>query len=142
MWFGFGVLALGTLIALLPETAFAFAAARVPDAVQAATASMLLLALVDARASCRRRTAVVAVVEVSRTQFERELEQNSICMCGSSGACIARSRIARCVRPVTGTPRRRARDRDRSLDRARTTKQILAAFVEKYGSQDPRRAAR
>ena len=34
VWFGFGVLALGTLIALLPETAFAFASARVPDAVK------------------------------------------------------------------------------------------------------------
>ena len=35
LWFGFGVLALGTLIAVLPETAFAFASARVPDAVKA-----------------------------------------------------------------------------------------------------------
>jgi cytochrome c-type biogenesis protein CcmF len=32
LWLGFGVLALGTLIAVLPETTFAFAAARVPDA--------------------------------------------------------------------------------------------------------------
>ncbi|HEY9463964.1 MAG TPA: heme lyase CcmF/NrfE family subunit, partial [Vicinamibacterales bacterium] len=38
LWLGFGVLALGTLIAVLPETAFAFAAARVPEGVKAATA--------------------------------------------------------------------------------------------------------
>ena len=31
IWFGFGVLALGTFIALLPEASYAFAAAKVPD---------------------------------------------------------------------------------------------------------------
>ncbi len=30
VWFGFGVIAIGALIALLPETAFAFAVSRVP----------------------------------------------------------------------------------------------------------------
>ena len=43
LWLGFGVMALGTLIALLPETAFAFAAARVPEGAKTATASLLLL---------------------------------------------------------------------------------------------------
>jgi cytochrome c-type biogenesis protein CcmF len=43
IWMGFGVLALGTLIALLPEKAFSFAVAKLP--AEAATASMLLLAL-------------------------------------------------------------------------------------------------
>jgi cytochrome c-type biogenesis protein CcmF len=43
IWAGFGVLALGTLIALLPESSFAFAAARVPGG--AATTLPLLLAL-------------------------------------------------------------------------------------------------
>jgi cytochrome c-type biogenesis protein CcmF len=43
IWMGFGVLALGTLIALLPEKAFSFAVAKLP--AEAATATMLLLAL-------------------------------------------------------------------------------------------------
>ena len=38
IWLGFAILALGTGLALLPETAFAFAAAKVPSG--AATASM------------------------------------------------------------------------------------------------------
>ena len=42
IWIGFSVLALGTVIALLPESAFAFAGATAPRG--AATASMLLLA--------------------------------------------------------------------------------------------------
>ena len=40
---GFGILALGTLIALLPEQAFSFAAAKVPAP---ATTAMLILMLV------------------------------------------------------------------------------------------------
>ena len=40
VWFGFGILALGTGIALLPESAFAFVTARVPAG--AATTSVLI----------------------------------------------------------------------------------------------------
>ena len=34
IWFGFGILALGTLVAMLPESSFAFAASRVPDGAE------------------------------------------------------------------------------------------------------------
>lgn len=44
LWFGFGIMAIGTGIALLPERAISFAAGRVP-AGAAATASLLVLAL-------------------------------------------------------------------------------------------------
>jgi cytochrome c-type biogenesis protein CcmF len=43
LWFGFGILAMGTGIALLPERALSFAAARLP--VEAATATLLVFAL-------------------------------------------------------------------------------------------------
>jgi cytochrome c-type biogenesis protein CcmF len=43
IWLGFGIMALGTGIALLPERAFTFAAARLP--VAATTASAMLVAL-------------------------------------------------------------------------------------------------
>ena len=56
VWLGFGVLAIGTVIALLPEAAFAFAVARVPvgergDRVVAAAGDRVCLQ------PCRRRTA-------------------------------------------------------------------------------------
>jgi cytochrome c-type biogenesis protein CcmF len=44
IWMGFGILALGTGIALLPERAISFAAARVP-AGEAVTAAIVVLAL-------------------------------------------------------------------------------------------------
>ena len=44
VWMGFGLLALGTGIALLPDAAFAFATAPVP--ANAATTALILLAVV------------------------------------------------------------------------------------------------
>ena len=52
IWLGFGIMALGTGIALLPETALAFAAAKVPSG--AATAAMLLLLLLLPSFASRR----------------------------------------------------------------------------------------
>ncbi len=43
IWVGFGVLAIGTFIALLPESAFSFALTRLP--AEAATATLLLLTI-------------------------------------------------------------------------------------------------
>jgi cytochrome c-type biogenesis protein CcmF len=51
LWFGFGILAVGTGIALLPERAVSFAVARVP--AEAATATLLVLALLLAPALAR-----------------------------------------------------------------------------------------
>ncbi len=54
IWFGFGIMALGTGIALLPERAFAFAVAKLPEG--AATTSLVIL--VAAAADGRVRAAV------------------------------------------------------------------------------------
>jgi cytochrome c-type biogenesis protein CcmF len=51
LWLGFGILAMGTAIALLPERAVSFAAARLP--AEAATASLLVLAILLAPAVAR-----------------------------------------------------------------------------------------
>src|SRR5262249_33664004 len=43
IWIGFAVIAMGTLIALMPDTVFAFAYARIP--AEAVTTALLVLAL-------------------------------------------------------------------------------------------------
>src|SRR3984957_17913297 len=43
IWFGFGILALGTGIALLPERSYAFALATLPEAAGVATTPVPLL---------------------------------------------------------------------------------------------------
>jgi cytochrome c-type biogenesis protein CcmF len=127
LWLGFGVLALGTLIAVLPETAFAFAAARVPEGVKAATASMILLAIVAPAAVQAQDGGVV-----SKSPQQRQLEQKIICMCGSSG-CV-HSTLENCpMRPVCHGHTAQTGEIQSLLNGGRNVNQVLASFVEKYG---------
>src|SRR6476660_7388261 len=71
VWMGFGVLAIGTGIALLPETVFSFALASLPAG--AATASMLLLAMLMWPSTLFAQQAV-PVVEKSALQKQVENE--------------------------------------------------------------------
>ena len=57
IWFGFGVLAIGTGIALLPERTFAFALAKLPAEAATTTATLLLSLLLVARRRRARRSA-------------------------------------------------------------------------------------
>jgi cytochrome c-type biogenesis protein CcmF len=83
LWFGFGVLAFGTGIALLPERALTFAAARLP-APEAATASLLALALLLAPALARAQH--VDSPRGSQLQvFSKEVRETTkklACWCG------------------------------------------------------------
>lgn len=127
VWFGFGVLAIGTLIAVMPETAFAFAAARVPEAVKAATASMILLAIVTPAAVQAQDGGVVA-----KSAAQRQLEETIICMCGSSG-CV-RATLANCpMRPACHGHSGQTAEIRSLLNDGKDVDQVLAAFVEKYG---------
>ena len=89
IWFGFGMMALGSILALLPESAFAFAAARIP-AGAATTTLLLLLALlpgsIRAQHSRGSGTGVVAVPVVQKSELRKQLEGEIICMCGGCRA--------------------------------------------------------
>jgi cytochrome c-type biogenesis protein CcmF len=130
VWFGFGVLALGTLIALLPDSVFAFAVARVP--AHAATATLLLLALALSPASAYAQHVVSpqSVPVASRTAFEREVGRALVCMCGTCGRKLA----GECECGYAA----QMRDEIAMLAReGKTKQQILNYYVEKYGSQEP-----
>jgi cytochrome c-type biogenesis protein CcmF len=130
IWLGFGVMAIGTGIALLPDTAFAFAASRIPAG--AATTSLLIFLLLlpgVARAQhveSRESTARV----VARTPLEKEMWRELVCMCGTCG----RKRIgdfccskAAEMRNEVGT----------LIDAGKTKDEIFQYFIAKYGSQEP-----
>ena len=101
VWIGFGVLALGTLIALLPETAFAFAVSKVP--ANAATASMLLLVVLAQAVPVRAQHDVSQVRTVQRSaRREAHHSASSPCWCGGCpklpGRASASVATARAVR--------------------------------------------
>ena len=97
IWFGFTVLALGTGIALLPESAFAYAGATAPRG--AATASTLLLATalsVMGPGAALAQPLVGAVQEADEASpLEIDLRRSLVCMCGSQGC--GKKLVAECM---------------------------------------------
>src|SRR5688572_16354243 len=77
IWIGFAIVALGTLIALMPDTVFAFAQAKLP--AEAATTVLLLVALVLAPGIA---LAQGSAADGGRKELERKMEGRLMCTCG------------------------------------------------------------
>ena len=139
IWFGVGVLILGTAVALLPERVLSFATSRVPEG--AATSTMLLLALVlGSAATARAQTPSMtagqshedlpqSAIVVPQTPLEEDLHANLICMCGTCG----RKRVGECTCSVAGNMRAEIA---RVVKTGVTRDQAIDYFVSKYGSQE------
>ncbi|MEO6236906.1 MAG: cytochrome c-type biogenesis protein CcmH, partial [Vicinamibacterales bacterium] len=123
IWLGFGVLAFGTGIALLPERAFAFAGARVPEGA-VTTGLMLLMLLLPTMTS--------AQTVVPRSELRKQLEADIMCSCGG------------CKAPMNNCPmgpgchglKEQSEKLDRYLAQGMTREQVRAAFVADHGGQD------
>ncbi len=120
IWFGFAILAFGTIVAMLPEGAFALAASKVPAG--AAAASMILLILLT--------PAALGAQPIQKSELRRELEGEILCTCG-------------CRRPMNDCPMepncpgldaQRAK-LDQYTGRGMGRDQVLAAFAADYGTQ-------
>jgi cytochrome c-type biogenesis protein CcmF len=129
IWFGFAVMALGTGLALLPESAFAFAAAKIP-AGAATTALLLIALLVPAPVRAQHVEDPMAVPVVPQSQLEKEMRNEIICMCGTCG----RKRIGECLCPLAADMRQEVAT---MISQGKTREQIYAYYIAKYGSQEP-----
>ncbi|MBI2835751.1 MAG: cytochrome c biogenesis protein CcsA [Acidobacteria bacterium] len=131
IWIGFGVLALGTGIALLPESAFAFAAARAPQGAATATMLLLLAGLwpVPVRAAQHVENAQTVIV-TPRTPLERDLQRSIVCMCGTCG----RQLVAECT---CGTAAQMREEIAGLVKKGMARDQVLQYYIAKFGSQEP-----
>jgi cytochrome c-type biogenesis protein CcmF len=130
IWFGFGVMAFGTGIALLPESAFAFAAAKVPAG--AATAGMVLLILLGGLVAPVRAQdqAATAVVSGQKSPLRKQLEGEIMCICG------CRAPMNDCpMGPTCHGLQEEGAKLDKYIGEGMTHDQILAAFVADYGQE-------
>jgi cytochrome c-type biogenesis protein CcmF len=142
IWFGFGVLALGTGIALLPERAYSFALARLPaEAAAATTTAALLLALVlsgttvSAQHGGTLSAADANAIQTSyypRTPLERQLQHELVCICGTCGHAA----IAECRKDACQTSHQMRAELARLIDEGRSHDEIIQAFVARYGGQE------
>ncbi len=133
IWLGFGMLAFGTIVALLPERTFAFAQARVPSGATTTT-MLILLALVgasgrDLHAQHDEGGATVAYV-VPRTPLERELGQEIVCMCGGCG----RQRVGDCTCSLASRMRAEIA---KLVAEGKSREEVYQYYIAKYGSQEP-----
>ena len=74
IWFGVGIMAFGTIIALLPERALAFATSKVPES--AVTTSLVLLLILGgsaARVHAQHIEQAQTVVYAPKNQLEKDL---------------------------------------------------------------------
>jgi len=129
IWFGFAVMALGTLLALLPESAFAFAGAKIP-AGAVTTSLLLLFVLLPVPLRAQHVENPQMVIVVPKSQLEKDLQSEIICMCGTCG----RKRIGECTCSDAAAMREQVAT---LVAEGKTREQIYAYFIAKYGSQEP-----
>ena len=137
IWLGFGVLAFGTGIALLPERALSFATARASSEA-AATAGLLLLMLMLPSTLFAQpgMPSVPAGVDTQtsyypRSEFEKQLQHEIVCTCGCGHITIAECRKDPCAvsHEMRGTVAR-------LIDEGKNHDEIITAMVTKYGSEE------
>jgi cytochrome c-type biogenesis protein CcmF len=121
VWFGFGMIALGTLIALLPETVFAFAMASVPAG--AATTAALLIAL--------SLSSDVFAQTTMYSPLEESVRAKIMCSCG---AC--RRSLAKCGMPSCHGEAEQMTKLKQFISEGKDEEAILAAFVKDRGASD------
>src|SRR5688572_24790299 len=123
IWLGFGVLAFGTGLAMLPERALVLAGARVPEGA-ATTTLMLLLMLLPAAAQ--------AQTVIPRSELRRQLEADLMCKCGGCKAPMNNCQMG----PGCHGLQEQNKKLDAYLAQGMSREQILAAFVADHGGQD------
>jgi cytochrome c-type biogenesis protein CcmF len=138
IWLGFGILALGTGIALLPDRAFSFAVAKSPVEAAATTAvTLALLLLPGARpASAQEGMPSLPGVDTqtsyyARNDLERQMQHEIVCICG-----CGHINLAECRKDPCATSHRMRGELAEMIDQGQNHDQILATFVQRYGSEE------
>jgi cytochrome c-type biogenesis protein CcmF len=127
IWAGFAIMAIGTGIALLPESTFAFAAARAPAG--SVTATLLILALLMPASLARAQTPQ-SVMPEPKTELRKQLEGDIMCSCG----CRAPMNDCQMGPTCHGLQEQNAK-MDKFLAAGMDRDAVRAAFVADAGSQ-------
>src|SRR5207247_2835824 len=131
VWFGFGIIAIGTGIALLPERAYSFATAKLPaDAATSTAAFLLAVLLSSATMSAQSGSGGQQVAVAHLKPLEKRMQGEILCMCGG------------CKSPLNDCPMLYCHMREPEkaelhelVEQGKTRAQIQAAFIKKYGDR-------
>jgi cytochrome c-type biogenesis protein CcmF len=139
IWIGFGVIALGTGIALLPERAYSFAVARLPAEAAATSTVAMMLAFILLGGTTTfaqhmpgaSRDENIQSSYYARNDFEKQLQHEIVCTCGTCG----HANIGECRKDPCGTSHLMRAELATLIDQKKTHDEIIQWFVTKYGDQ-------
>jgi cytochrome c-type biogenesis protein CcmF len=137
IWLGFGIMAIGTGIALLPERTYSFALGKVPETAASTTAILLLLFLMGSTSlSAQQGMPTIAGVDTqtsyyARNELEKQMQHEIVCTCG-----CGHINIAECRKDPCGTSHTMRGELAAYIDQGMNREQILASFVQHYGSEE------
>jgi cytochrome c-type biogenesis protein CcmH/NrfF len=138
IWFGFGVLALGTGIAMLPDRAFSFAFAKMPaEAAGAAGALLLLISLGGVTLSAQEGMPTPpAGVDTqtsyyARTEFEKQMQHELVCTCNCGHV-----NLAECRKDPCGVSHQMRGELAALIDQGKSREEIVQSFVTRYGNEE------
>jgi cytochrome c-type biogenesis protein CcmF len=132
IWVGFGVMAIGTFIALAPEATYAFAIAKVSPQAATSTVALLLMLLLAAPVRAQHTQSADIDPHAPRNATERSLGRKLVCMCGSQGC--GKEAVGTCT---CGFAAQMRGEIARMVDEGKTEEQIVQYYIDKYGSQEP-----
>ena len=131
IWLGFGIIAVGTLIALLPERAYAFAIARDTAAAARATAQVLLIiTLASATVGAQHDPQAANTPTGATSELEKEMRREMVCICGD----CAKYPLSECTCSVAAKMRA---ELAQQVALGKSRDEIRAWAVAYYGSQEP-----
>jgi len=133
IWLGFGIIAFGTMIALLPEKVYAFAAAKSPADAAGATAALLLAVALSSASLSAQTThdpnASTAPI-VATSELEKQMRRELVCICGD----CPHYPLSECT---CGTAAEMRGELAQQIALGKDRDQIRQWAVERYGSQEP-----
>ena len=137
IWVGFGVMAIGTGIALLPERSFAFALAKMPAEAVTTTVALLLMLLVAGARPASAQQGMGGSVDTrssyyARTPFEKEMQHEIVCTCGACG----HQTLAECRKDNCSTSHEMRGELAAMIDQGKNHDEIIQAFLAKYGTEE------
>jgi cytochrome c-type biogenesis protein CcmF len=130
IWLGFGVLAFGTGIALLPERAYSFAVAKLPAEIATSTVALLVVLLLGSTSLSAQMHVPNASgpVTAPKNALDEQLRHEMGCVCGG----CAHEPLTTCTCSTAQQMRSQLREQ---IDLGKNHDEVIQAFVGIYGGQ-------
>ncbi len=130
IWLGFGILAVGTMIALLPQQVFLFGLTRATADAAAGTIALLIIAALSGVSLIAHThdASPTAVISAPKNRLEQQMREEMGCTCGT----CAHEPLTKCT---CGAAQQMRSDLRAQIDQGKNRDEIIQSLIALYGSQ-------